>query len=1147
MFAVSEPNTNAAHSLRASDQFGLIELAGPAGLRAQFHPGGALHALRHGRLLLNQLLPGPAEDGLFRLLLRWRDTSPLGRACAPLAGPGLRFADDGTACYWAAEPPASGLSALTRFQFHPDLPAWRWHVRITNQGPTPRRLDLWLTQDLGLADEATVRNNEAYLSHYLDLQPLSDPTLGWVVCARQNQATGAGAHPWLALACQPGATAFCTDGVQFFGPDHRLTGTPVLSRVDRLPSHRVQGEFAVAGLQSPEFELPPGDAVEVSFLAWFVPDHPEATGPGDLERLRQLAADAWPALTPPSPVRGTPITAPLFAASPWLHGDQPDEAELARRFPGPRRHLETSPDGSVLSFFTGRGIHVVTRLKESTLARSHGHILRSGIPEWADGRQWGVTCYASGVFGAQAYFGNPSLARLLSVVRNPLNVARAQGQRVFVRLRNQWHQLGVPSVFVLDPRFVRWIYRHPGGVIEARVWCSPRHPASFLNLTVTEGAPLEFLVVHQLALGANEFDHPSEWRYGPDPSCALLRPGLGSLVGARQPGLRFGIAAADPEMLACLAGDGELHADLVSRQSPYLVLRSKSIARFGVVLFGIEDETGSAAPTLAALRAEFVGGEELAGPLPPPLRFDRHQEPGVGRVDEILPWFAHNAGIHFSAPHGLEQYGGGAWGVRDVCQGSVEWLLASGRTGLVRRILLEVFARQFPAGGWPQWFMFDPYREIQQVHSHGDVCFWPVKALCDYVEATGDFAVLEGRVGYANPDTLLPEGPEETCVAHCDRVIAHAESRFLPGTALINYGDGDWDDTLQPADPALRTGMASTWTIGLAYHAFRQLAVVCHRAGHSGRAARLHKLLTRMRDDFARYAMPGGVVAGFLIAGRDGTFRPLLHPADTATGIRYRLLPMTRSILAGLFTPDEAARHIAIVDRELRFIDGVRLMSEPAAYHGGRERLFKRADTAAHVGREVGLQYVHAHIRYAEALAQLGDAERLWWALQVVNPVGLAAVVPGAQLRQANVYFSSSDADFANRLEALTRWPELRAGRVPVHGGWRLYSSGPGLWLHKIRACLLGLRESFDDVVFDPVLPRCLDGLSAHTHLLGHPVRLAFAVRRGTSSPRAVRVNGHVLTGALEANPYRLGGLRVDAAMVSSLLRPADNVIEIEL
>ena len=42
------------------------------------------------------------------------------------------------------------------------------------------------------------------------------------------------------------------------------------------------------------------------------------------------------------------------------------------------------------------------------------------------------------------------------------------------------------------------------------------------------------------------------------------------------------------------------------------------------------------------------------------------------------------------------------------------------------------------------------------------------------------------------------------------------------------------------------------------------------------------------------------------------------------------------------------------------------------AYHGGTSTLFRRAESAANFGREIGLQYVHAHIRYIEALARIG-------------------------------------------------------------------------------------------------------------------------------------------------------------------------------
>jgi CRISPR-associated protein Csx3 len=253
-------------------------------------------------------------------------------------------------------------------------------------------------------------------------------------------------------------------------------------------------------------------------------------------------------------------------------------------------------------------------------------------------------------------------------------------------------------------------------------------------------------------------------------------------------------------------------------------------------------------------------------------------------------------------------------------------------------------------------------------------------------------------------------------------------------------------------------------------------------------------------------------------------------------------------VLAELFMPEETRRHLDIVTRELRFPDGVRLMSEPATYRGGCERLFKRAETAANVGREIGLQYVHAHLRYAQAMGKVGNADELWWALQVCNPVGLTAAVPNAAARQSNVYFSSSDADFADRIEAAARWGELRTGAVAVRGGWRLYSSGPGLFLHTVRAWLLGVRESFDDVVFDPVLPHALDGSNASLTLLGRPVEASYRVRHASFGPSSVVLNGVSLPSTTrERNPYRAGGWRVPVALLAPLLRHDQNLIEFVL
>ena len=70
------------------------------------------------------------------------------------------------------------------------------------------------------------------------------------------------------------------------------------------------------------------------------------------------------------------------------------------------------------------------------------------------------------------------------------------------------------------------------------------------------------------------------------------------------------------------------------------------------------------------------------------------------------PWFTHNALVHYLSPRGLEQYSGGGWGTRDVCQGRSSCCWRSAASQPMRDLLLRVMRQQNPDGDWPQWFMF---------------------------------------------------------------------------------------------------------------------------------------------------------------------------------------------------------------------------------------------------------------------------------------------------------------------------------------------------------------------------------------------------------------------------------------------------------
>ena len=73
----------------------------------------------------------------------------------------------------------------------------------------------------------------------------------------------------------------------------------------------------------------------------------------------------------------------------------------------------------------------------------------------------------------------------------------------------------------------------------------------------------------------------------------------------------------------------------------------------------------------------------------------------AARLNDVLPWYLHDALIHYTTPHGLEQYSGAAWGLRDVCQGPVELLVATGNLVPLRALLKIVYEHQFRQTGEP--------------------------------------------------------------------------------------------------------------------------------------------------------------------------------------------------------------------------------------------------------------------------------------------------------------------------------------------------------------------------------------------------------------------------------------------------------------
>jgi cellobiose phosphorylase len=1008
-----------------------------------------------------------------------------------------------------------GIDYVIALVLAQDAPAWFWHVRLLNTTPSQHQLDLIYAQDVALAPYATVRLNEYYVSQYVDHSPLQHPSRGCVVASRQN-LPAEGRNPWCVIGSLRSATSFATDALQL----RELSKS--------LPGRRLQHEHSLVAIQDATLHVDAGQSISAGFFGHYRADHPGATAPADLERIDEATAL-------PEAVQGTigfvpadvTTTATLFAIAPALQTIELDAAAVEELFPGERRHEELDEQGALLSFFRGADSHVVLRAKELRVLRPHGHMLRTGLHVTPDETALTSTAWMKGVFHSMLTQGHVSFNRFLSTPHSYLGLFRSHGQRLFVELDGAWHLLDVPSAFEMSAAAARWIYRHAGGTIEVRAEARSKPQELTLSIAVAPAEPVRFLVSHHVALNGDDGSIAGAASWRSEGSAVIVAPAAETELARRFPQGSFEIAPLAGTTFQRVAGDEPLFADGRSREQPYICIVTAPAVAAGLRIRGHCVPENDTAPLRVESPAALAPQLKMTAPAAGPL--SQH----VARLADIVPWLAQNAFVHYLAPRGLEQYSGGGWGTRDVSQGPVELLLALGRVEPIRDLLLRVMNAQNPDGDWPQWFMFfERDRAIRAGDSHGDVVFWPVLALAQYLIASGDASVLDERVGDA------------TVWQHAERALALIEKRVVSGTALAAYGHGDWNDALQPADPAMREHMCSAWTVTLHYQMLLTLARALRTIGRPEQASQFESRAAEVQRDFQRLLIVDGVLTGYALFEQDGV-RHLLHPSDTTTGVRYSSLAMIHAILEDLLTPEQARNHLQLIDAHLRGPDGVRLFDRPMPYHGGPMRFFQRAESATFFGREIGLMYMHAHLRYAQALAHVGEADRFFHALCQANPIGIGAIVPRATLRQANCYYSSSDAAFADRYEASAEYQRVVEGRVELDGGWRVYSSGAGIALGLIVRRFLGLNPEAAALSVDPVIPAALDGLRVSTTLLGKAVEVSYSIGARGCGVSAIRLNGRKLAFEREHNPHREGAASVAIEAVTDALQAKKNRLEI--